>query len=49
MAVRLALIAAVAHNGVIGRGGELPWRIPADLKYCCILVGSIALWTALSA
>ncbi|MCZ6590461.1 MAG: dihydrofolate reductase [Alphaproteobacteria bacterium] len=33
MAVRLALIAAVAHNGVIGRGGELPWRIPADLKY----------------
>lgn len=33
MAVRLALIAAVAHNGVIGRGGEMPWRIPADLKY----------------
>ncbi len=33
MAVRLALIAAVAHNGVIGRGGELPWRIPADLQY----------------
>ncbi len=33
MAVRLALIAAVAHNGVIGRGGELPWRIPADLQF----------------
>jgi dihydrofolate reductase len=33
MAVRLALIAAVARNGVIGRGGEMPWRIPADLQY----------------
>ncbi len=31
--MRLALIAAVARNGVIGRGGGLPWRIPADLKY----------------
>jgi dihydrofolate reductase len=31
--MRLALIAAVARNGVIGRGGDLPWRIPADLKY----------------
>ncbi len=33
MSVRLALIAAVARNGVIGRDGELPWRIPADLQY----------------
>jgi dihydrofolate reductase len=33
MSVRLALIAAVARNGVIGRDGELPWRISADLKY----------------
>lgn len=33
MSVRLALIAAVARNGVIGRGGEMPWRIPADLRY----------------
>lgn len=33
MAVRLALIAAVARNGVIGRGGGLPWRIPADLRF----------------
>lgn len=31
--MRLALIAAVARNGVIGRGGDLPWRISADLKY----------------
>jgi len=33
MSVRLALIAAVARNGVIGRGGDLPWRIPADLQF----------------
>ncbi len=31
--MRLALIAAVARNGVIGRGGDLPWRIPADLRF----------------
>ena len=29
----LALIAAVASNGVIGRGGELPWRLPDDLRH----------------
>lgn len=29
---RLALIAAVAANGVIGRGGQLPWHLPDDLK-----------------
>lgn len=33
MAMRLAVIAAVARNGVIGRDGGLPWRIPADLKF----------------
>jgi len=30
--MRLSLIAAVAENGVIGRGGDLPWRLRADLK-----------------
>lgn len=30
---RIALIVAMADNRVIGRGGTLPWRIPADLKY----------------
>ncbi len=30
---RLALVAAVADNGVIGRGGALPWHLPDDLKY----------------
>ena len=29
--MQLAIIAAVADNGVIGRGGGLPWRLPADL------------------
>ncbi len=26
------IIAAVAQNGVIGAGNQLPWRLPADLK-----------------
>lgn len=30
--MRLSLIVAMAENGVIGRDGELPWRISADLK-----------------
>jgi dihydrofolate reductase len=29
----VALIAAVADNGVIGKDGGLPWRIPADLRW----------------
>ena len=28
----VALIAAVAANGVIGDDGEMPWHIPADLE-----------------
>mgnify|MGYP001021195921 CR=1 FL=1 len=28
----VALIAAVSDNGVIGRNGALPWRLPDDLK-----------------
>lgn len=28
----VALIAAVAENGVLGRDGGLPWRLPADLR-----------------
>ena len=29
----LALVVAVAANGVIGRDGGLPWHLPEDLKY----------------
>ena len=28
----ISLVVAVAKNGVIGRRGALPWRIPEDLK-----------------
>jgi dihydrofolate reductase len=30
---RLALIVAVADNGVIGRNNALPWRLPEDMRY----------------
>jgi dihydrofolate reductase len=30
--VQLSLIVAAAENGVIGRDGALPWRLPDDLK-----------------
>lgn len=28
----VALIVAVSDNGIIGRGGDLPWRLPADMR-----------------
>lgn len=28
----LALVAAIAKNGVIGDGDRMPWRLPSDLK-----------------
>ena len=30
--MRLSLIVAMTRNGVIGRGGGLPWKLSADLK-----------------
>ena len=30
---RLVLVAAVAENGVIGRDGDMPWRLPGDLRH----------------
>jgi dihydrofolate reductase len=30
---RISLIAAVARNGVIGRGGALPWHLPDELHH----------------
>lgn len=32
MKIPLAIIAAVAENGVIGEGNRTPWHIPSDLK-----------------
>ena len=29
----LVLVAAVARNGVIGRGGVMPWHLPEDLAH----------------
>ena len=30
--MKLSLVAAVARNGVIGREGAIPWRIPEDVQ-----------------
>jgi dihydrofolate reductase len=30
--MRIALVAAVAENGVIGNEGEMPWHYPEDLR-----------------
>lgn len=30
--MRISLIVAASENRVIGRGGTLPWRLPADLR-----------------
>ena len=30
--MKISIIVAVAANNVIGRDGELPWRLPEDLK-----------------
>jgi dihydrofolate reductase len=31
--VKLSLVVAAAENGVIGRAGDLPWKLPADLQH----------------
>ena len=31
--MKVALVAAVAHGGVIGRDGVLPWRLPEDMAH----------------
>ncbi len=30
--MKVSIIAALADNGVIGRGGALPWHLPDDLR-----------------
>lgn len=38
----ITLIVARAQNGIIGRGGKLPWHIPADLKrFKALTMGSV--------
>ena len=31
--MRLSILVAISNNGVIGRKGRLPWRLPDELKY----------------
>lgn len=31
--LQVTIVVAVASNGVIGRNGQLPWHLPADLKH----------------
>jgi dihydrofolate reductase len=31
--MQIVLIAAVADNGVIGRGGTMPWRMKSDMRH----------------
>ena len=41
---RITLVVARAQNGVIGRGGKLPWHLPADLKrFKALTMGSAML------
>lgn len=38
----ITLVVARARNGVIGRGGKLPWHIPADLRrFKALTMGTI--------
>ncbi len=30
--IRKTIVVAVAENGVIGRDGDMPWRLSTDLK-----------------
>ncbi len=31
--MKISIVVAVAENGAIGRGGDLLWRLPADLQH----------------
>lgn len=33
----VSLVVAMADNGVIGKGGALPWRIPEDMRHFKVL------------
>ncbi len=31
--MKIAMIVAMAQNGVIGKNNQLPWHLPNDLKF----------------
>jgi dihydrofolate reductase len=33
LAPRVAIVVAIAENGMIGQGGRMPWRLSSDMKY----------------
>ncbi len=33
MSCKIHMVVAVAENGVIGHQGDMPWRLPSDLKH----------------
>lgn len=38
--MRISLVAAVAHGGVIGRDGRIPWHLPEDMvRFKALTVG----------
>lgn len=44
--MKISLIVAISENGVIGKNNQLPWHLPADLKYFkslttghCVIMG----------
>lgn len=49
----IEMIVAVAENGIIGKDGDMPWRLPSDLKHfkqvtmgCPIIMGR-ATWDSI--
>ena len=53
MPARIEMVVAVAENGIIGKDGDMPWRLPSDLKHfkqvtmgCPIIMGR-ATWDSI--
>ncbi len=45
---KIEMVVAVAENGIIGQDGDMPWRLPSDLKHfkqvtmgCPIIMGRL--------
>ena len=45
---KIEMVVAVAENGIIGKDGDMPWRLPSDLKHfkqvtmgCPIIMGRL--------